>query len=53
MTVGNRMAILEAGSVRQLGQPADVYENPNCRYVAGNSPLRQEAGCDCRRFSSA
>jgi multiple sugar transport system ATP-binding protein len=34
MAVADRMAILEAGSVRQLGQPQDVYESPNCRYVA-------------------
>ena len=34
MAIADRMAILDAGAVRQLAQPQAIYETPNCRYVA-------------------
>src|SRR5271165_3438654 len=34
MAIADRMAILDAGAVRQLAQPQAINETPNCRYVA-------------------
>jgi putrescine transport system ATP-binding protein len=34
MTMANRIAIMSKGQILQLGQPRDVYETPNCRFVA-------------------
>lgn len=34
MTMSTRMAIMEAGRIRQVGAPHDVYEFPNSRFVA-------------------
>ena len=34
MTMSTRMAIMEGGRIRQVGEPHDVYEFPNSRYVA-------------------
>jgi multiple sugar transport system ATP-binding protein len=34
MSVADRMAIVEAGSLRQIDPPQIIYENPNSRYVA-------------------
>jgi len=34
MSVADRMAILEAGSIRQIDTPQAIYDAPNCRYVA-------------------
>ena len=34
MSVADRMAILEAGSIRQIDTPQTIYDAPNCRYVA-------------------
>ncbi len=34
MTMSTRMAIMEGGKIRQIGEPHDVYEFPNSRYVA-------------------
>ena len=52
MSVADRMAILEAGGVSQIGAPRDIYERPANRYVAGlvGAPtmniLKREAGRD-------
>lgn len=34
MTVSSRIAVMEAGQIRQVGAPHDVYEYPSCRFVA-------------------
>jgi putrescine transport system ATP-binding protein len=34
MTMAHRIAIMEAGQIRQIGTPAEIYEQPNCRYTA-------------------
>lgn len=34
MTMSTRMAVMEEGRIRQVGAPHDVYEFPNCRFVA-------------------
>jgi multiple sugar transport system ATP-binding protein len=34
MSVADRMAILEAGRVRQIGSPVDIYDHPASTYVA-------------------
>jgi multiple sugar transport system ATP-binding protein len=34
MSVADRMAILEAGSIRQIGSPAELYDYPASVYVA-------------------
>lgn len=34
MSVADRMAILEAGSIRQIGMPRDIYDHPASIYVA-------------------
>ncbi len=34
MSIADRIAILEAGKVRQTGTPAEIYNSPNSRYVA-------------------
>jgi putrescine transport system ATP-binding protein len=34
MTVAHRMAVMDRGRIIQVGTPAEVYEQPNSRYVA-------------------
>jgi putrescine transport system ATP-binding protein len=34
MTMAHRIAIMDAGEIRQIGSPAEIYEEPNCRYTA-------------------
>ena len=34
MTVANRLAVMDHGRIAQVGAPAEVYEQPNSRYVA-------------------
>ena len=34
MTMANRIAIMSKGQILQLGNPREVYETPNCRFVA-------------------
>lgn len=34
LTMSDRMAVMAAGKVEQIGSPADVYENPETAYVA-------------------
>ena len=34
MTMANRIAIMEAGKIRQIGTPDEIYEQPSCRYTA-------------------
>ncbi len=34
MTMADRIAIMSEGRFRQVGQPQDIYETPNCRFVA-------------------
>jgi putrescine transport system ATP-binding protein len=35
MTMATRLAVMEAGRIRQLGAPEEVYENPANRFIAG------------------
>lgn len=35
MTVAHRMAVMNRGHVVQVGTPAEIYEQPNSRWVAG------------------
>jgi len=35
MTLGDRLAVMERGSVRQLGTPEDIYQRPADAFVAG------------------
>ena len=44
MTMADRIAIMSSGSFKQVGTPQDIYETPNCRFVAdfiGNVNLFQ------------
>jgi spermidine/putrescine ABC transporter ATP-binding subunit len=34
MTLADRLAVMDKGQVRQVGAPAQVYENPNSTFVA-------------------
>jgi len=34
LSMANRIAVMESGRVRQIAPPADLYEFPNCRFVA-------------------
>jgi putrescine transport system ATP-binding protein len=34
MTMASRIAVMSQGKVLQVGTPKDVYESPNCRFVA-------------------
>jgi putrescine transport system ATP-binding protein len=34
MILADRIAVLERGRVLQVGAPKDIYETPNCRFVA-------------------
>ncbi|WP_317931366.1 ABC transporter ATP-binding protein [Halioxenophilus sp. WMMB6] len=34
MTMADRIAIMEAGEIRQVGTPDEIYEQPNSRYTA-------------------
>jgi spermidine/putrescine transport system ATP-binding protein len=35
MTMSNRIAVMRAGKIEQIGAPEDVYENPATEFVAG------------------
>jgi multiple sugar transport system ATP-binding protein len=35
LTLGDRIAVLDAGRVRQVGTPDEVYGRPHDRFVAG------------------
>ena len=35
MTLASRVAVMDQGQVKQIGQPSDVYEFPNSKFVAG------------------
>jgi putrescine transport system ATP-binding protein len=34
MTMADRIAVMSAGQFRQVGPPREIYETPNCRFVA-------------------
>ena len=34
MTLSSRIGVMEAGRIVQTGTPKDIYEYPNCKYVA-------------------
>jgi putrescine transport system ATP-binding protein len=34
MTLATRIGVMEAGRIVQIGTPKDIYEYPNCKYVA-------------------
>lgn len=35
MTLADRIAVLDSGNLQQLGTPAELYDNPSNRFVAG------------------
>jgi putrescine transport system ATP-binding protein len=35
MTLSDRIAVMDKGSVQQIGSPTEIYEYPNSRFVAG------------------
>ncbi|MDB4412156.1 ABC transporter ATP-binding protein [Akkermansiaceae bacterium] len=35
LSIADRMAVMDQGTVVQVGPPEEVYRNPNCSYVAG------------------
>jgi len=35
LSMADRMAVMDQGTVVQVGPPEEVYRNPNCSYVAG------------------
>lgn len=42
LALGTRIAVLEAGRLRQFGTPTEVYNQPSCRFVArfvGSPPM--------------
>ena len=34
MTMAHRIAVMDAGRIRQVGTPDEIYEQPNCRFTA-------------------
>jgi putrescine transport system ATP-binding protein len=34
MTMATRIGVMSEGKILQIGAPADIYETPNCRFVA-------------------
>lgn len=34
MTMASRIAVMSEGAILQIGEPHEVYETPNCRFVA-------------------
>ncbi len=34
LTMSDRIAVMERGRILQIGTPAEIYEHPNCRFVA-------------------
>jgi spermidine/putrescine transport system ATP-binding protein len=34
LTMSNRIAVMHKGRVLQIGSPTEIYERPNCRFVA-------------------
>jgi multiple sugar transport system ATP-binding protein len=47
MTMGDRMAVMKAGFLQQLGTPQEVYDNPNNIFVAqfvGSPPMNLVEG---------
>ncbi len=34
LAMSDRIAVMRDGKILQLGSPADIYDNPNCRFVA-------------------
>ncbi|MEM7171354.1 MAG: ABC transporter ATP-binding protein [Pseudomonadota bacterium] len=34
LSMANRIAVMDSGRVRQLASPSELYENPNCQFVA-------------------
>jgi putrescine transport system ATP-binding protein len=34
MTMATRIGVMSEGKILQIGQPKDIYETPNCRFVA-------------------
>lgn len=34
MTMATRIGVMSEGKILQIGQPAEIYETPNCRFVA-------------------
>ncbi len=49
MTMSDRIAVMRAGRIEQLGGPEELYERPATAFVAGFLGVSQPA---CRRLSS-
>ena len=54
MTLGSRIAVMQAGMVEQVGRPLDVYRYPANRFVASfiGSPRVNLCACTCARSSA-
>ncbi len=47
MALGDRVAVMEGGRIRQIGEPMDLYRRPKDRFVAeflGSPPMRTLSG---------
>jgi multiple sugar transport system ATP-binding protein len=51
MTLGDKIAVMRAGELQQLGTPQEVYDDPRNRFVAGfmGSPSMNFIPCDLLR----
>ncbi|MFM8302834.1 MAG: ABC transporter ATP-binding protein [Actinomycetota bacterium] len=54
MTMGNRVAIMDRGAIRQVGSPQDVYDRPTNLFVArfvGSPPMNVVDGATAAAFT--
>jgi len=51
LTMSDRIAVLDAGRIEQVGTPADVYERPATAFVAGFVGVSNVLERDGRRFT--
>ena len=49
LTMSDRLAVMSAGRIEQLGTPSDVYEQPASAYVADFLGLSNLMAADARR----
>jgi len=40
LTMSDRLAVMNAGQIEQVGTPIEVYEQPATEFVAGSSAFR-------------
>src|SRR4029077_14181142 len=51
LTMSDRLAVMNAGRIEQLGSPTDVYERPTTEFVAGFIGVSNILTRDGRRFT--